>query len=70
MKLKLKESIRKWIWGKSRKYEQDEIATAIASIVHYRSNTLDRKLITCLNRMPEYKLKRLKDMVNKKLSGR
>lgn len=70
MKLKLKESIRKWIWGKSRKYEQDEIATAIASIVHYRSNTLDRKLITCLNRMPEYKLARLKEMVNEKLSGR
>lgn len=70
MKLKLKESVRKWIWGKSRKYEQDEIATAIADITHMRSNTFDRKLITVLNRLPEYKLRRLKEMVNETLSDR
>ena len=67
MKPKLKESIRKWVWGKSRKYDESTIAKAIASVINYNSNTFDLKLIICLNRMPEYKIKRLKELVNEKL---
>lgn len=59
-----------YIMGKSRKYDEKQIATAFADITHMRSNTFDRKLITVLNRLPEYKWKRLKDMVNEKLSSR
>lgn len=68
--MKLKKNIQGYVWGKQRKYTSSEIATAFADITHMRSNTFDRKLITVLNRLPEYKWKRLKDMVNEKLSSR
>ena len=64
----LRKSIRNYIWGKTRKYQESQIATAIADIAHYRSNTFDRKLITMLNRLPEYKWRRMKALVNEKLS--